>query len=372
MPVLHDILPDPSPELLLLLAAVGQSADESGADLQRLAAGAPDWDRLLALARRHHVSPALCRGLRRFVWPLVPAGIRQRLEQALAANLRRNVLIDRRARGVVEAFREADIPVLAYKGVFIAQAVYGQLSSREVRDIDLLTGPEHAERAGRLLVSFGFQPVQRLDQQQVYRNSRSHIDVDLHWQLVPAYFPLDYDFGALWGRAVEVNAGTWTFRAPAPEDLLLLLAIQVAKDCWERRQRLTHLQKVCDVAEVVRRTPMLDWDIVQIRAERQGLARVQAFVLDLAAGLLGATLPPDVVKRVDSDRVALALARQVCAMPALGDTAVPPDRNDLLDLPLRLRQLRFYLRLRERRRDTWSYPGHVAFALARSVARAGS
>jgi hypothetical protein len=93
------------------------------------------------------------------------------------------------------------------------------------------------------------------------------------------------------------------------------------------------------------------------------LTRTLHFALALASSLLGVRLPDPVAARVAADAVAWSLARQVSSLPELTETTVPPERNSLLDVRLRLRQLIFYLRLRERLRDKWFYPISVIRAL---------
>lgn len=374
MPGTADLIRQPTAALAFLLVALGRA--EPGSEGTSLgdtglcdrAAALSDWDELLRLAERHHVSPLLCQALDRAGWPAVPASARATLQARFAANLKRNFRLARHAMDVLRALTEADIPVLAYKGVFLAASVYGHLSSREVNDIDLLIDPDDESRARAVLESLNYEPVGKLDQQQIFREPTLNIEIDLHWQLAPGYFPVQYDFRGLLDRSMAAQLGGMGYRTPAREDLLLLLCIQLAKDCWERQQRLVQLQKVCDIAEVALRTPGLDWAAMEERAASQGLSRVLDFSLTLAIALRCAPLPPGLAARVEGDRAARALARQVCAMPALAETSVPPDGNSLLDVRLRARQLAFYLRLRERQRDRWLYPAHVVMSLARQAA----
>lgn len=366
MPGSFQLLRDPPLELLLLLAGARYADDaEQHATLDRLAAQDPDWSLVLSLARRHHVTTLLYRGLHRAGWPAVPLSICVDLEHALAANFRRNVALVRQAKIIIRALQDRAIRVLPFKGVFLAQTVYGHLSSREARDIDLLVGREDVGRSGAVLDGIGFEALEQLDQQQVFRHPATRVDIDLHWHIAPDFFPVGFGFDSLWEGAADARLDGLEYRGPGPEDLLLLLAVQLAKDCWERRLGLAHLLKVNDVAELLRRFPNLDWNRITGQAGRQGLARVLHFALALATDLYAAPIPPEVKESVGRDRGALILARQACALPALADLVPPPDRNDLLDLPLRVRQFVFYLRLRERQRDRWSYPAQVAVALAR-------
>ena len=81
------------------------------------------------------------------------------------------------------------------------------------------------------------------------------------------------------------------------EDLLEILCVQVIKDCWERRQQLEHLSKVCDIAEHLRAHPQLEWSRVFQSAQQKGLQRIVHCALILARELLGAELPPQVLSK---------------------------------------------------------------------------
>ena len=347
-------------ELALLLLTIRSNLDsEDRPELERLLALPPDWDKVMQLAQRHRVSPLLYEGLRRSAWSRVPAPVQALLKSQYTGNLKRNFRLAHHAARLIEDFAASGIRVIPYKGVFMADAVYGHLSSRLVNDIDLLIGPEDAGRANELLQMRGFAPVEKLDQEQVYRHSGLEIEIDLHWQITPLYFSFDYDFEVLWSRSTAAELGGVAYRSLTSEDLLLMLCIQVAKDSWERRQRLEQLQKVCDIANVIGRAHDLDWSAIRRRASEQGLSRALHFALSLAVELLGVQLPEAVAAEVAQDQAALKLARQASAVAFLSMTEPAPEHNARSDIPLRLRQLLFYLKLRERPRDKWQHVRHV-------------
>ena len=356
------------PELELLLRAIRPAPDaadksENAGEVQRLAAHSPDWSLLRSLAARHHVTPLLVAGLKRAAWPLVPDAERARFNVDYRRNLKRNLRLAHHAARVVRAFDGQGIRILPCKGVFLAQSVYGQLSNRQFSDIDLLIGEEDVPRGGELLGSLGFTLVETLGQEQVFRDTTRQVEIDLHWQLTPVFFPVQFEFGEMWRRSVAAELAGTGYRSLSPEDLLLLLCIQLAKDSWERLQRLEQLQKVCDIAFLVQRTPDLDWSSLGAAASARGLSRVVHMALWLSVRLLGCMLPEPVAAAAGRDRRARALARQVSAVQSLADTTPAPGRNSLLDLRLRLRQQVFYLRLRERPVDKWRYLGCVLRAL---------
>jgi hypothetical protein len=365
----YDILAEAvPPELELLLRAIrpvekGEVEADNVIQIQRLAGQSLEWDYLATLADRHRVSPLLISGLKRTAWFLIPDDVKTAFNALHSENLKRNFRLSHHASRVTKAFGEEGIRIIPFKGVFLAQSFYGQVSSREVSDIDILVDQQDVSRSHTLLASMGFEPVETLDQEQVFRDSELQVEIDLHWQLTPAFFPVNFEFGQIWQRTVPADIGGVSYRSLAAEDLLLVLSVQVAKDSWERLQRLEQLQKVCDIAALIRQRPELDWEMVAANASGLGLSRVLHLALLLCVRLLGTVLPPVTMREVGSDGKAMRLAIKISDATSLAQTIPAPASNSLLDYSLRLRQLVYYLNLRERPVDKWQHIGRVLKAM---------
>ena len=61
-----------------------------------------------------------------------------------------------------------------------------------------------------------------------------------------------------------------------PEDLLILLCVHGSKHAWEQ------LKWTCDVAELVRRRPTLDWSRILFQADEWGCRRIVLLGLGMA------------------------------------------------------------------------------------------
>src|SRR5207244_1068830 len=106
---------------------------------------------------------------------------------------------------------------------------------------------------------------------------------------------------------ISLPLGGTLVRTLSAEHLLLVLCAHGAKHCWER------LGWICDVAELLRRTPALDLSGMLAQARSLGVERIMLLGLRLAAELLDVPLPEDVACRARDDRVVGALAAQVRA-----------------------------------------------------------
>jgi len=122
--------------------------------------------------------------------------------------------------------------------------------------------------------------------------------VELHTEVTLRHFPVPPDVDDLARRLVPVALSGHDVRTFAPEDALPMLCIHGSKDFWER------ISWIADIAELVQAYPQLDWDMVFRRAESWHAQRMLHLRLALAAGLLDASPPEEILSRVRRDRVA--------------------------------------------------------------------
>jgi hypothetical protein len=129
--------------------------------------------------------------------------------------------------------------------------------------------------------------------------------VELHTEITLRHFPIKPDLDAFIRNLVPVRVSDRDMLTFAAEDLLPMLCIHGSKDFWER------LSWMADVSELVQSHPALDWDRVLRFAQPLNATRMLNLGLALAAGVLGASLPPEISARVKADRVAGEVAAEV-------------------------------------------------------------
>ena len=155
------------------------------------------------------------------------------------------------------SFNENEVPVVAFKGPILAEAVYGDLSLREFCDLDLLIRVQDLTKAEDILLACGYT-AQFPDRdyrtaflsyhgQYAFRRGQSDLWVDLHWQFSPdgVVFPLRA--AEVWPRLIEETIAGRTVPSLAHDDLALFLAAHGTKEGWRS------LLWLCDFAEFLRR-----------------------------------------------------------------------------------------------------------------------
>jgi hypothetical protein len=170
--------------------------------------------------------------------------------------------------------------------------------------------------------------------------------VEVQWGIAPRYLAPPVDHAGLWARAVRIALGGRAVPSLAPEDLLLVLTTHGAKHLWRR------IAWVCDVAELVRSAPGLDWALIEAEARRLGTRRMLRLGLALARDALGAALPAPAAGWLHGDRAVASLSARVLA----GWSGAAPTWPGLLESAW------FHLRARERRRDRVRYCAGLALA----------
>lgn len=284
------------PEIHLLLDCARTSLDAQGASrIKSLISKDIDWTYLSRIARGHGVMPLLYRTLKSTCSDAVPKEILQELRQHFYANAGRNLFLTKELVKVVEFFEAHGIPSIPYKGPVLAASVYGNLAFREFGDLDILVKERNYPTAQQLLMDRGYSLAKRFEYESTFMDSAGRIAVDLHKGMTAREFSCPLNFTYLSGRLQRMVLAGTEVPTLSPEDTLLMLAIQITKDSGGRYLQLA---KICDMAELLRSYPNLDFAQVLRQARRLGGERMLLYSLRLANNLLDAVLPSEVVRQM--------------------------------------------------------------------------
>jgi hypothetical protein len=281
----------PEHELLLCLARTRQD-DQTIDRIKRLSEGRIDWTVLLHHATRHRVTPLLYHSLQRTVPALVPSNILHELEIQYGAVVRRNLLIVAELNRVIEVLTAAGITPIAFKGATMAILAYHNICLRQFGDLDILVEPACYWLAREALLAEGYRINADWGWECSLVDDMRGICVDIHRAITPDQIPLNLDFQRLLTRLEPVVIATRKIDSLGAEDMLVILAIQLTKDgLGEGPLRLS---KICDIAELLRRRPDINWNRVFEDADRLGCRRMVLLGLRVTQELLDASLPHSV------------------------------------------------------------------------------
>lgn len=284
------------PEFAFLLQATRWPHDAQViAQLQQCARTITEPDRLLALARRHHVTGLVARAVGHCE-NLANTQLRQALRQealALAEEQFRQLLQTRQA---VEALRSQSIPVAVLKGAPAALGIYGEVGVRCSVDIDLLIDRSDLKRGQDALAKIGYERseppcdaparqvdlVSRFGKDWGFDYEHSDTGIELHWRLFQNP-RLMGDIGV--GTAVDMEVAPGITLPVLPPDIATLYFVaHGAEHAWSR------LKWLADLATVLRKDGGIA-DRLMAQARRQGIAPMTMAALLLCHELYATPLP---------------------------------------------------------------------------------
>lgn len=264
-----------------------------------------DGDALLELAAFHRVAPLLHRSLRGAGAQPPPS----KLEAYVRSASNRGLLLTGELLRLLKRWDAAGVQAIPFKGPALASLLYGDPALRHFDDLDVLVRAEDFAAAKEVALALGYQPRERHSLHESFSLFRGGVEIvlELHWEFMPMpeVFPFAPHLADAWSRCETISLGGYKARAFAPADQLLYLCAHGSRHLWFR------LQWICDVAQLLRTRPDLDWERLMVQARSSGGWRMLFLGLYLAHDLLGALLPPEIEQAVRNDRHTLKLANQI-------------------------------------------------------------
>ena len=268
-----------------------------------------DWDYIFTTAQAHGLLPLLHKHLSKAD---VPLHFLSRLKRESVANSQSILHLIAKQLRVYKLFKENEIPVALFKGPLLAQMAYGDFSLRQAGDIDMLIHRQHFTRAGSLLESLGYEMYPKLTAPQLASHLNNHCEiqfvrddwftvVDLHWDLAPRSFVFKLKADEVMSRLQSVSLAGTVVETFSAEDSVLYQAMHGAKHLWRCLEWITAL------AETIRATPSINWDVVIDRAVQAHATRILALGLRLVENFCHTPIP----NAVDPDRSMQRMAQNI-------------------------------------------------------------
>lgn len=267
-----------------------------------------NFSELTSIAKQHRVRPLLHHNLAKYApETLAHPAIKELQNQCRRTSLH-NMVLMKELLEISEQLESYGIQAVSFKGPILAD-IYGDLSLRQISDLDFLVRASDFSRTVDLLVSQGYELTVQVPWETHLTSPQTNLtgqhSIDLHRDIVPNHLSCFHNSSDLWDQVEQYSllgkkANTFT-----PDTLLFILCLNGTKEGWYR------LSRICDVAELVRAHPNLDWQNIIKMANRLGSKRLLLLGLLLAENLLGVDLPEMIRYEVNTDSVVLSLAAKV-------------------------------------------------------------
>ena len=325
------------------------ACSEGGRSSNRIAplCSTVQWRTLFDLADRHSVQPLLYQALSTLP-ASIPSAEMHVMEKLYQTNLHKALILSRELIHIVDRLTEVGIEVMPYKGLALAESIYGDIASRQAGDIDLLIHGRDLARIRATVAELGYVPHRALSAAEEHCYLQSGYEcafdgaagrnlLEVQWAIQPQFYAVDFDHESLFRRAISITVAGHPMRTPSNEDLFLILSLHAAKHVWGR------LIWLCDIARIMR-LPGLKWDWIGSQAKDMGIVRLLRVTLLLAKRLLNAEIPAAAETGLPQDIEAHALADEMETQIASGK---------IYDV-----ESRAYFRLMLRLRERWPDRAH--------------
>jgi hypothetical protein len=326
-----------------------------------------DWELLLRLAAKHRLLPLLNLHAKAYFAGIAPKSWMRRLENRVQTNAERCNRLAAEMVIIQQQLANHRIDSIAFKGTVLSEYIYGDIGLRQGWDIDLLIHQKQAPSAIEVFSHMGYRVVKRYDQAVDLVHNDTGIPIDLHWGLVPKYFPYQERVDLIFERAIRWQTGCGEVSMMCDEDLAAVLCLQIAKDAWERRQRIPYFFKIVDLSEFIQRTSNrdedpVDWSRVRTRAEDHGWLGIMELALGSVAYWLGVRIPESerILRRKSPVSEGLIENLGLGVFNAT-DEVIEQGPSIWLELQRRWRQGLFFMRIRERHSDKLRYLANAVY-----------
>jgi hypothetical protein len=237
------------------------------------------------------------------------------LKRRCETNLHKALLLSRELILIVDRLSALGIEALPYKGVALAEIVYGDVALRQSGDIDLFIRPHDLSRVRDAVRDLGYKPHLCFSQSEeraylksgyeyVFDGTAGRNLLEVQWAIQPRFYAVDYEMDGVFQRGVNVSVAGHSMKTPSSEDLLLALTVHASKHVWGR------LIWLCDIARIMN-LPDLDWPWIAAQAEELGILRILRVTMLLANRLLGTVVPGTLPANSPEDPAALTIVKEI-------------------------------------------------------------
>lgn len=262
-----------------------------------------NWQQFYALTRHHRVYPTIHERFSAQPESQAPKG----MVQQLGVDYSRNALIMLQLSGkmaqVSEALDQQGIYALQLKGPALAELLYGSLSRRTSKDLDILVHPDQIEQAEQVLEQLGYiktQEVSRIvsdwkwrQNHESFTHDTTGIEIELHWRL-NGDAGAEPSFYELWSRRQTLEfAGTNVYML-GKEDLMFYLTAHGARHAWFRLRWLADIDRLARME--------LDWDKLTALLRRYKCTHLVGQALILSAAMLNTPISREMALLMSTDR----------------------------------------------------------------------
>ncbi|WP_154973374.1 nucleotidyltransferase domain-containing protein [Priestia megaterium] len=241
-----------------------------------------NWDYFLKLAMHHRVYPLVYLKLKVIAGEVIPFHVLQTLQKEYQKNTFRMLHLSGEMERISKLLAEKQIRSLFLKGPVVAYDLYGDISLRTSKDLDILISEVDLPKAESLLLKEGYEKekvstilneIKWRHHHVSYFHPEKKIQIEIHWRLHPRPMK-EPKFEELWDRKRTSSLTKHPVPFLGEEDLFLYLIAHGARHGWFR------LRWLKDIDQILKKKKMDDMKVrLSIKKYQQQRLVDQACVL---------------------------------------------------------------------------------------------
>jgi len=243
-------LPELKPELRLILELLSEEQLSEATTHEARTCADSDWELFLEYVRHHRLQPWMYVKFKKRRDSRIPQRVFQVLKREYVSNAIRMLRLSGEMSRLNDAFAARSIRVIMIKGPVLGTQLYGDMSLRTSKDIDILVAMDDLERAEQALHELGYESYREVPRifndwkwkahHLMFQHSSSDIQVELHWRM-NRDCGTEPDFEELWSRR-RIYAGS--IACLSEQDLFLQLIQHGARHGWFRLRWLLDIDRM--------------------------------------------------------------------------------------------------------------------------------
>jgi hypothetical protein len=273
-----------------------------------------NWELFYNLAVKNRVYPIVYKNLKNIENLNIDKSVSDAFEKKCRKNVMDALQLTSELVKVIGQLERNGVRAVSFKGPVLGIALYGDVSMRTSKDLDILVDISDVEKAGEILQQEGYENKDNTDkltgkQKSHYMKVHNHltyaskagVSIELHWR----YYAVTYNipFGEIWNSKTEFEVSGRGINVLNTEENLLYLIFHGSKHAWKR------LRWLCDVRDLIQNCKP-DWNYILVRTERLGIRYMLEQTLLLLDSLFQ-VVPP---REISGGAYKLAAANKLAAM----------------------------------------------------------
>lgn len=244
----------------LILSCIKINPDQSELELiDKLIPQVSDWDYFISTIIDRGIGPLFYNKLPLLVNAnQIPPVVKTKLQQVYYKTLSRSVVLYEHFREAMKLFNEAGIDVIALKGIYLSEKLYGDIGLRQFSDIDLLVKVVDAEKCISILGQSGYRSSEYKVADFVRKNTeilhyppmiKNGVSVEIHTKLHKNSEKYKMDVKQVWKNASPVTLNGAKVYVPDIYHQLIHLCLHLDKHFRGGHVQFTCFNDICNFVE---------------------------------------------------------------------------------------------------------------------------